>query len=63
MDDNKEFDESTIDSIWGVLLIVGGWYFQNMEDTWLVGLDYQSFPLATSQNMQSFNHILTCFAL
>ena len=44
-------------------LIVGGGKLQNIEDVSLVDFGYQMVPLATSQNMQSFNHILMCFAL
>ena len=59
--DNKEINDSAI--FWGILLMVGLWKLQNIEDTSLVDLGYQLLPLATSQNMQSFIHILICFAL
>ena len=61
MGDNKESNDSAI--FWGVLLIVGRGKLQNIEDSSLVILSYQMLPLATSQNVQSFNHILICFAL
>ena len=57
MGDHKEFNDSAI--FWGVLLLVGLWKLQNI----LVDLSYQMLSLATSQNMQSFNHILMSFAL
>ena len=59
MADNEEFDESAI--FLGVLYIVQRGQFQNIEDPSLVGLGYQMLPIATIQNMQSFNHILMRF--
>ena len=60
MYDIKEFNDSVI--LWGILLMVGLWKLQYIEDASLVDLSYQILPLATSQNMQRFNHILMCFA-
>ena len=48
MGDNKEFNDLAI--FWGVLLIVGG-KLQNIEDSSLVILGYQSLPPATSKLM------------
>ena len=61
MDDIKEFNDSAI--FWGMLLMVRLWKLQNIEDSSLVDLGYQMLPIATSVNMQSFSHILMCFAL
>ena len=55
MSDNKEFNDSA-----QFLLMVGLWKLQNIECASLVDLGYQMLPLATSQNMQSSNHILIC---
>ena len=46
MDDIKEFNDSAIS--WGILLMVGLWKLQYIEDTSLVDLGYQMLPLATS---------------
>ena len=59
MDDIKEFNDSAIS--WGILLMVWLWKLQYIEDASLVDFGYQMLPLATSQNMQRFNHILMCF--
>ena len=61
MDDNKDIYGSGI--FWGVLLIVGCGKLLNIGRPLLVGLGYELLPLATSQNMENFNHIFMYFEI